>query len=155
MTDYTVHMASGGVARWGNPVPTADGDAWFNYETMGTVKLAFEGAGTHYLNALITGLDRITPEGIVPEGFGHVQMQDIEGDTLFGRVTWFMEGEVDKGCFDFSGGTGKFAEASGSITAVLTGLPANLAAPFPPSGPMEFTGFTEGTGTLTAPRLAG
>ena len=149
-----VRLVSSGVATWGTPVPTGKGDAWFNYETRGITKLSFDGGETIHLSGFITGMDRIMADGAVPEGFGHFQMQDIEGHALFGRVEWFMEGEADKGRFHFTDGTGKFEGAQGLVEVDLAGMPANLAAPYPPSGPMDFTGFTEGAGTLSAPAFS-
>ncbi len=153
MTIYSISFDSGGVAQWGAPVPKDATRSAFAYFTQGAVRLTLNNDRKIYLKVDIAGVDDITPDGAVPAGFGHCAFQDQDGDTLLADIDWFMEGDQDKGQIKFKAGTGKWRDAEGSVTLDLFGLPGDLSAPFPPSGPATFIGFTEGTGMLTAPYL--
>ncbi len=153
MTSYTILFEGGGVADWGAPVRKDDQRSAFAYFTKGSVRLTVNNERKFYLKMSIAGLDDITPDGAVPMGFGHCEMQDIDGDTMLADIDWYMEGEQDKGRLKIKSGTGKWQGAEGTVTLDLFGIPGDLEAPFPPKGPATFIGFTEGLGSLNAPNL--
>lgn len=153
MTTYTVLFESGGVADWGAPVRKNHELSAFTYITKGAVRLTLDQDRKIYLKVDIAGVDDITRDGAVPSGFGHCEFQDLDGDTLLADIDWYMEGEQDKGRITFKSGTGKWGGAEGEVVMDLHGIPGDLSGPFPPEGPATFIGFTEGTGSLTAPNL--
>lgn len=153
MTQYTVLFESGGVAEWAAPVRKDANRATFTYQTHAAARLTLNDEKKVYLKVLISGMDDITPDGAVPLGFGHCELQDLDGDTMLADIDWYMEGAQDKGRIKFRSGTGKWEGAEGVVTLDLMGIPGDQEAPFPPKGPAKFFGFTEGLGSLSAPNL--
>ncbi|MFZ2064012.1 MAG: hypothetical protein WAU82_23590, partial [Candidatus Binatus sp.] len=63
--------------------------------------------------------DDVSPDGKVPKGFGALEMTDLDGDQLWGKVDWYREKNIDKGLVTFKSGSGKWREASGEIPITL------------------------------------
>ncbi|MEV1290454.1 hypothetical protein [Micromonospora sp. NPDC049679] len=153
MASQRVEIASGGHADWSTPVRVDESILQGSYQGIFMCRFTFEGGAAHYLKMRIIGVDEMDNDGEVPSGFGALEFQDSDGDVLRGRTEWYRRDGVDRGTWTFASGTGKWKGAAGKVDMFLTYMADELGTKLPPSGPIRFIGFLEGTGELDAPQL--
>ncbi len=162
MSAEHVQFTAGGTGNWARPVRTdPEGTAKAAFEAFLTHRLTFDDGRAFFLRARYMGVDVVAPDGSLAEeaGYGHVETRDVDGDWLFGHVLW--EGREDPnesgGLYTFSGGTGKWEEATGTINATLwfvyEDVESSTTPALPPTTPVRVFGFLEGEGDLSAPNL--
>ncbi len=154
MSPHQVEILVGGSADWGAPVRSDEATLKTQYEAYMMARIAVLDGDTHYLKLRIVGIDEIDADGEVPAGWGALEFQDHDGDWLRGHVDWYRRDGVDGGSWRFTGGTGKWSGADGTIEVVLYGMPLDLDAPRPPVGPSRYFGWLDGSGELSAPALS-
>jgi hypothetical protein len=154
MSLQSVTIASGGHADWSTPVRIDDAQLQASYQGIFVCRFSFESAGSHYLKMRIVGVDEMDNAGEVPSGFGALEFQDADGDLLRGRTDWFRSDDRDQGTWTFNSGTGKWAGATGRVSMLLNYMSDVLGTSLPPSGPIRFVGFIEGSGEIDVPALS-
>jgi hypothetical protein len=150
-----VHLLGGGTADWEKPVQIGPSSYRATYQTYITKRFSFENGRVVHVRTRYEGVDDIELDSAIPVngGFGHIEGVDEDGDRLYGRVDWVVEGEYEGGRYAFSGGTGKWEGVSGTIDAALWARPEDPDQVMPPEGPVRFWGFLEGEGELDVPSL--
>jgi hypothetical protein len=138
MPDFKVSFDAAGTATWGRLARTSESLSTVSYAGWLGVRLQIEGRGNAYLKCFLTGMDDVSPDGKVPKGFGALEMTDLDGDQLWGKVDWYREKNIDKGLVTFKSGSGKWRGASGEIPITLF---------YWDDGSLNI-GFFEGQGTL-------
>jgi hypothetical protein len=147
--NQALQITAGGSAEWGEPIPVAGGSFQTTYEAHVAVRFVIANAEPIYFRLRIIGVDDIDSEGEVPSGWGAMELQDPDGDVLYGRVDWWRRGQDDGGDWFFESGTGKWRDCQGRAEMLfLFGGPEDRFAPMPPTGPIRFYGFLEGSGQL-------
>ncbi|HYE48628.1 MAG TPA: hypothetical protein VEB20_03485 [Azospirillaceae bacterium] len=141
MSEHDTVMTAGGRAEWGRLVRIGDGLSTVAYQTWSAVRLRIQDRGDRHLTCFFTGMDEVTDGGRVTSGFGHAVMTEHDGDELWARVDWSIDGDRDIGRFTFQSGTGKWAGAAGTVTGQLFLLPS--------AGESSHIGFYEGHGRVT------
>lgn len=147
-----VEIAAGGSADWSTPVRVDGAQLQAAYEGLFSVRLAVDGS-PHYLKMRIVGVDEMDNDGEVPSGFGALEFQDEDGEFIRGRSDWFRADGRDQGTWTFTSGTGKWEGIGGKVPMLLNYMSTDLEAKLPPSGPITFVGFLEGTGEIEIPAL--
>ena len=153
MAERDVVVTTGGIGDWRTPVRVSDDLSRAAYEAHLMMRVQFEDGEAVHLKTRFAGIDDVQEDGRVPAGFGLVEAQDADGDWLRGRIDWFSEGDVDRGTYTFSSGTGKWRDVDGTVDVVLFALPEDLDGDMPPTKPIRFYGFFEGVGKLSLPHF--
>jgi hypothetical protein len=91
MPDFKVSFDAAGTATWGRLARTSESLSTVSYAGWLGVRLQIEGRGNAYLKCFLTGMDDVSPDGKVPKGFGALEMTDLDGDQLWGKVDWYRE----------------------------------------------------------------
>ncbi|ANS31939.1 hypothetical protein R1CP_36665 (plasmid) [Rhodococcus opacus] len=106
-----------GVATLSRKLPMRGGLRSVCFEVNLMTRLVLEGEeDERYLRTIIAGIDEVGRDGSTPRGYGSILLEDPDSlDRLVGRVEWFIEGGRNKGRLVFEEGTGKWANASGTI----------------------------------------
>lgn len=150
MAARTVHVLVGGSADWGTPVRASDELLKTWYEAYLMAKFEFEDRQVHYFKLRIVGIDEIDNDGDVPRGWGSLEFQDLDGDSLWGHVDWYRRDGLDRGTWTFASGTGKWQGTTGTVDLALFGGPQDHDAEMPPRGPIRYFGWLDGTGEIDA-----
>lgn len=150
-----VMMTAGGTANWEKPVRIGL-DQWrASYQTFLVTRYTFDNGRKVHVKTRYSGVDDINLDGTVTGGFGHIEGRDENDDWLFGRVDWEVRGDYEGGIYTFLDGTGKWKGVSGEIRAAVFAVPEDFEQVMPPTGPIRFYGFIEGSGELVVPNLEG
>ncbi len=149
----TLHAA--GTAQWQTPLRTAPEEFQAAYETQMVFRFTFDDGRVVHVKGRFGGLDYIGSDGVVFGGFGLLDGLDEDGDQLIGRIDWIVRGDYQAGGLTFSGGTGKWEQASGAFEAPVWAMPEQHDQVMPPTAPIRFWGFMEGEGELTLPNFGG
>ena len=136
--DMEVELISGFHATAHSPVATGTDAQAYAYGVRGGTLLQADGGARYRFSIDCTGLDRMVNGKTV--GTGHCAWSDAGGDLLYVSLQTGPEGNRYK----ISGGTGVWADATGTIKTRFTYLPS-------PADNL-YLGVEEGTGTLSRPK---
>jgi hypothetical protein len=154
MTALGVKVLTGGSAEWGDPVRLDAEIQRTPFVASLMNRFVFADGQVHYLKLHMIGVDEVDNDGEVPTGHGSMEFRDTDGDLLWAESDWYRPDGADIGVWTFASGTGKWADATGTVDVVLHGMFDDLNQVLPPPGPARYFGFVEGTGTIDAPHLA-
>ena len=148
-----VQVTGGGTANWSTPV-RADANTWrANYETFIVHRYTFEDGRQIHVRTRYAGIDDVDETGFVFASIGSFEGMDDDGHWNHGRIDWDLRPEEYKATYNFLYGTGKWEDASGSITARVWAEPEEFGQVMPPTGPIRFWGHLEGEGELELPNF--
>jgi hypothetical protein len=169
MAKYPVKLVGGGSADWTKPVRAGGETLSVTYDGYFMLRLSFHFGQTVLMKTRIPGADDMSSEGVFLRGSGRVEAEDVDGDLLLGNVVWGGEEEKQgsgaprstargdafavPGLVTFEDGTGKWEGTRGSLNISVWALPDDLDEPMPPSRPVRFHAFFEGSGSMTVRAL--
>lgn len=136
-SEVNVELVSGFHASAHPAVAIAGGGKAYAYGVRGGTLMETQGGKRFRFSVDCTGLDRMM--GDKTTGNGHCAWSDVDGDSIYVSLKTGEQGNH----YTLEGGTGKWANASGSLETSFTYLPS-------PSDHL-YLGVEEGRGTISSP----